>query len=136
MANVLRNVFNSIKTIKALDSFVKKYCKLNGDLIIKAHNGKLRMYGTDIEMHATGSSDSSKGNIRMIAHETIELKALNINVPLFTFLGWKNRPAEFVVPVWEEPMIADGEVSMSDKVAAATQAQIDRQELTDDDIPF
>jgi len=69
-------------------------------------------------------------------HEVIELKALNINVPLFKFLGWKDRPVDFVVPVWEEPMLADGEVSMSEKVAAATQSQIDRQELTDDDIPF
>ena len=50
----------------------------NGDLIIKAHNGKLRMYRTDIEMNATGSSDSSKGNIRMIAHETIELNSKKI----------------------------------------------------------
>jgi hypothetical protein len=50
----------------------------------------------------------------------------------------KDRPADFVIPVWDnaEPMISDGEVSMSDKVAAATQAQIDRQELTEDDIPF
>ena len=50
----------------------------NGDLIIKAHNGKLRMYGTDIEMHATGSSDSSKGNIRMFANENIELDSKKI----------------------------------------------------------
>jgi len=84
--------------------------------------------------------EANKGKVPVFAytntHEVIELKALNINVPLFTFLGWKDRPADFVVPVWEEPMIADGEVSMSEKVAAATQAQIDRQELTDDDIPF
>ena len=51
---------------------------MNGDLIIKAHNGKIRMYGTDIEMHATGSSDSSKGNIRMTANENIELNAKKI----------------------------------------------------------
>ena len=38
-ATIDLNVFNSIKTIKALDSFVKKHCKLNGDLIIK-HNKK------------------------------------------------------------------------------------------------
>lgn len=84
--------------------------------------------------------EANKGKVPVFeytnTHEVIELKALNINVPLFKFLGWKDRPADFVVPVWEEPMIADGEVSMSDQVAAATQAQIDRQELTDDDIPF
>ncbi len=83
--------------------------------------------------------EANKGKVPVFqvgGYEVIELKALNVNIPLFEFLGWKDRPAEFVVPLWEEPMIADGEVSMSDKVAAATQAQIDRQELTDDDIPF
>lgn len=84
--------------------------------------------------------EANKGKVPVFeytnSHEVIELKALNINVPLFKFLGWKDRPADFVIPVWEEPMIADGEVSMSDQVAAATQAQINRQELTDDDIPF
>ena len=84
--------------------------------------------------------ETNKGKVPVFeytnTHEVIELKALNINVPLFKFLGWKDRPADFVVPVWDEPMISDGEVSMSDKVAAATQAQIDRQELTEDDIPF
>jgi hypothetical protein len=84
--------------------------------------------------------DANKGKVPVFeytnTHEVIELKALNINVPLFKFLGWKDRPADFVVPVWEEPMIADGEISMSEKVAAATQAQIDKQDLTYDDIPF
>lgn len=84
--------------------------------------------------------EANKGKVPVFEytnnHEVIELKALNINVPLFKFLGWKDRPADFVVPVWEEPMIADGEVSMSQQVAAATQAQIDRQELTESDIPF
>ena len=84
--------------------------------------------------------EANKGKVPVFeytnTHEVIELKALNINVPLFKFLGWKDRPADFVVPVWEEPMIADGEVSMSEKVAAATQAQIDKQALTYDDIPF
>lgn len=84
--------------------------------------------------------EANKGKVPVFeytnTHEVIELKALNINVPLFKFLGWKDRPADFVVPVWEEPMIADGEVSMSEKVAAATQAQIDKQELKYDDIPF
>ena len=84
--------------------------------------------------------EANKGKVPVFeytnTHEVIELKALNINVPLFKFLGWKDRPADFVVPVWEEPMIADGEISMSEKVAAATQAQIDKQELRYDDIPF
>ena len=84
--------------------------------------------------------EANKGKVPVFQfsnkYEVIELKALNINVPLFEFLGWKDRPADFVVPVWEEPLIADGEVSMSQQVAAATQAQIDKQELTEDDIPF
>lgn len=84
--------------------------------------------------------ETNKGKVPVFEytnqHEELILKAITVNIPLFKFLGWKDRPADFVVPVWEEPMIADGEVSMSEKVAAATQAQIDRQELTDDDIPF
>jgi len=84
--------------------------------------------------------ETNKGKVPVFEytnqHEELILKAITVNIPLFKFLGWKDRPADFVVPVWEEPMIADGEVSMSDQVAAATQAQIDRQELTDDDIPF
>jgi len=84
--------------------------------------------------------ETNKGKVPVFEytnqHEELILKAITVNIPLFKFLGWKDRPADFVVPVWEEPMIADGEVSMSDQVAAATQAQINRQELTDDDIPF
>jgi hypothetical protein len=83
--------------------------------------------------------EANKGKVPVFqvgGYEVIELKALNVNVPLFKFLGWKDRPSDFVLPVWEEPLIADGEVSMSQQVAAATQAQIDKQELTEDDIPF
>ena len=83
--------------------------------------------------------EANKGKVPVFqvgGYEVIELKAINVNVPLFQFLGWKDRPSDFVLPVWEEPLIADGEVSMSQQVAAATQAQIDKQELTDDDIPF
>lgn len=84
--------------------------------------------------------EANKGKVPVFEytnnHEVLELKSIDVNVPLFKFLGWKDRPADFVVPVWEEPMVADGEVSMSQQVAAATQAQIDRQELTESDIPF
>ena len=52
----------------------------NGDLVIKAHNGKLRMYGTDIEMIATGGSGSDKGNIQMTANENIKLDAKKVIV--------------------------------------------------------
>ena len=49
--------------------------------------------------------ETNKGKVPVFeytnTHEVIELKALNINVPLFKFLGWKDRPADFVVPVWE-----------------------------------
>jgi hypothetical protein len=50
----------------------------NGDLVIKAHNGKLKMYGTDIEMIATGGSGSDKGNIQMTASENIKLEAKKV----------------------------------------------------------
>ena len=68
-------------------------------------------------------------------YEVIQLKALNINVPLFEFLGWKERPTEFVVPIWEEPLISDGEITMATQEVSA-QSQADRKVLTDDDIPF
>lgn len=86
--------------------------------------------------------EANKGKVPVFEylnqHEKIELKAIDINVPLFKFLGWKERPEDFVIPVWDnaEPMIADGEISMNDKVAAATQREIDRQELSENDIPF
>jgi hypothetical protein len=43
----------------------------NGNIIIKANNGKIRLEGTDIELIALGSTND-KGNIRLSATETIE----------------------------------------------------------------
>lgn len=42
----------------------------NGNIIIKANNGKIRLEGTDIELFAVGEG-GSKGNIRMTATESI-----------------------------------------------------------------
>lgn len=42
----------------------------NGNIIIKANNGKIRLEGTDIELVAVGEG-GSKGNIRMTATENI-----------------------------------------------------------------
>ena len=42
----------------------------NGNIIIKASNGKIRLEGTDIELIAVGEG-GSKGNIRMTATENI-----------------------------------------------------------------
>lgn len=42
----------------------------NGNIIIKANNGKIRLEGTDIELIAVGEG-GSKGNIRMTATENI-----------------------------------------------------------------
>jgi len=42
----------------------------NGDISIIAHNGKIRMQGTDIEMVAIGGADEGKGNITCTASET------------------------------------------------------------------
>ena len=42
----------------------------NGDIIIKASNGKIKLEGTDIELIAVGEG-GSKGNIRMTATENI-----------------------------------------------------------------
>ncbi len=43
----------------------------NGNIMITATNGKIRLQGTDIELIACGTGDS-KGNIRMNATESIE----------------------------------------------------------------
>ena len=42
----------------------------NGNIVIKANNGKIRLEGTDIELIAVGEG-GSKGNIRMTATENI-----------------------------------------------------------------
>lgn len=83
--------------------------------------------------------EANKGKVPVFQYrdkyEVIQLKALNVNVPLFEFLGWKDRPAEFVVPVWEEPLMDDDDIAMSNQEVSA-QSQADRKVLTDDDIPF
>ena len=62
---------------EALDSMV--FVAENGNIIIKASNGKIRMEATDIEMIAHGEG-SSKGNIRMNATETIDVKCKKFNL--------------------------------------------------------
>jgi len=44
----------------------------NGNIVINAKNGKIRLQGTDIELIALGEG-GSKGNIRLKASETIEV---------------------------------------------------------------
>jgi hypothetical protein len=51
----------------------------NGNIDIVASNGKLRLQGTDIELNAVGEG-GSKGNIRIKATETVELKAKKVIV--------------------------------------------------------
>ena len=43
---------------------------LNGDISIIAHNGKIRLQATDIEMVAIGEAEEGKGNITCEASET------------------------------------------------------------------
>jgi len=52
----------------------------NGNIIIKANNGKIRLEGTDIELHAIGEG-GSKGNIRLTASENIsnDSKKFSVN---------------------------------------------------------
>lgn len=45
---------------------------VNGNIVIKANNGKIRLEGVDIDLIAVGEG-GSKGNIRIKASETIEL---------------------------------------------------------------
>ena len=86
--------------------------------------------------------EANKGKVPVFEytkqHESIDLKAITINIPLFKFLGWKDRPADFVVPVWDnpEPMIADGQVSMNSDVAALVTEAEKENGLDFDDIPF
>ena len=49
-------------------------CAENGNILITASNGKIRLQGTDIELMAVGEG-GAKGNIRMDATETISLSS-------------------------------------------------------------
>lgn len=51
----------------------------NGNIDIIASNGKLRLQGTDIELNAVGEG-GAKGNIRLNATETVELKGKKVIV--------------------------------------------------------
>ena len=57
----------------------------NGDIVIKAENGKIRLHGTDIEMVAVGEG-GSKGNITMNASENIKMDGKKVLVNAKTFL--------------------------------------------------
>jgi len=56
----------------------------NGNIIIKANNGKIRLEGTDIELIAVGEG-GSKGNIRLTATENIttDSKKLLMNASVY-----------------------------------------------------
>ena len=49
-------------------------CAENGNILITATNGKIRLQGTDIELIAVGEG-GSKGNIRMDATETVSINS-------------------------------------------------------------
>jgi len=55
----------------------------NGNIIIKANNGKIRLEGTDIELHAVGEG-GSKGNIRLTASENISNNSKKFSVDATT----------------------------------------------------
>ena len=65
--------------VEAADSLILE--AKNGNIVIKAHNGKIRLQGTDIELVAVGEGDS-KGNIVCSATESFmihETKKVLIN---------------------------------------------------------
>ena len=65
--------------VEAEDSLILE--AKNGNIVIKAHNGKIRLQGTDIELVAVGEGDS-KGNIVCSATESFmihETKKVLIN---------------------------------------------------------
>ena len=49
-------------------------CAENGNILITATNGKIRLQGTDIELIAVGQG-GAKGNIRMDATETVSINS-------------------------------------------------------------
>lgn len=49
----------------------------NGDIIIKATNGRVRIEGLDIDIIAKGP-DNTQGNIQMVANEAISLDCKNL----------------------------------------------------------
>ena len=59
----------------------------NGNIIIKASNGKIRMEATDIEMVTTGEGET-KGNVKITSSENIILncKKLQTNSSVYTCL--------------------------------------------------
>ena len=52
---------------------------VNGDIIIKATNGRVRIEGLDVDITAKGG-DNAEGNIRCTANEAIMLDAKNITI--------------------------------------------------------
>jgi hypothetical protein len=52
---------------------------VNGDIIIKATNGRVRIEGLDVDITAKGP-DNTQGNIRCTANEGIMLDAKNITI--------------------------------------------------------
>ena len=68
-----------------LDSLVF-ICK-NGNTVIRNKNGKIRLEGTDIEMIATGEG-TAKGNIRIDAKETVDIKCKKLNADAKSLSNW------------------------------------------------
>lgn len=51
---------------------------LNGDIVINAVNGGIRIIGKNVEIKSTGSGD--KGNINMVANERAIIKSKIVNI--------------------------------------------------------
>lgn len=65
----------------------------NGNIVIKASNGKLRLEGTDVEIIASGEG-GTKGNITFKASNTLSVESDRFVVNARSFLGLKT-PGEF-----------------------------------------
>ena len=50
---------------------------INGNIVIKADNGKIRLEGDDVEIIARGS-DGTQGNVQINASENISLEAKKV----------------------------------------------------------
>lgn len=86
--------------------------------------------------------DSSSANLPVVKYEgskPIQVGMGNSSELSFSFAKFAPRSAEFVIPQWyidQEAPVEDTFKSPNDGLADKVQEMVDRNELSDDDIPF
>lgn len=89
----------------------------NGDLILHAPSGRIRLIAKDIDLYASGNGTST-GWINMNANATIDIDAPNVNMQAADALGFAcerdlnlNVPGEFKVSCGNFKLIESADVS-------------------------